>query len=227
LEPPAPGNRGTAAAAFVDALKRRKSMGDEEEIVAARTDFWPMSGRPPLHFSPEQVIFRELDCSDCSDPRYVGIDVPTTFEGAKFGRLIKAIAEGRYRRNSGDQREDHKLDICLRRDSYIVLRIADEDGQKIRFGRPAVELAISPGRPYPGNLVGALDYVDDSGRIHDQWIPNCSTVIFCAAFPGGDYTQSLNYKVEKYCFRGGFRADIDPDIRHPGNGGGTPEVGGN
>jgi hypothetical protein len=182
-----------------------------------------MPRRAPQLFSPEQVIFRQLDFRADNSAYYSIVDAPTRYRSNRFERLIARMANDDYVPNSPDDPEAHDLDIPVYRDSYVALRLAPGKGT---FGDPAILLGTET-RPYPENFYGELRYVDARGDISERWIPNCRLVIFAALFREGDkdhpYKQSLYYRRANEP----LREDIDPDIRHPGNGAAPEEVGEN
>ena len=65
---------------------------------------------------------------------------------------------------------------------------------------------------------GGLRYVDRDGP-HENWVPNCRVIYFAAKHVRGNsrdpYIQSFEYDVDPAA----RFVPIDPDIRHPGNGG--------
>jgi hypothetical protein len=190
-------------------------------------DYCPMSTER-LGFQPERIIYRELVPND-DDPdssRYREICLARRFDVRKFAQLIEDMAEEGYGSLRLDPPEEQILDIPVWERSVIVIRLPL--GSKYTFGDPAIRLKkLADGR-CPNDLYGGLTYVDQGGRPHHHHIPNCKLVYFYAERRRGTekhpHIQSFLYNVPEV--GRGFLTDIDPDIRHPGNGGKDVEDGG-
>jgi hypothetical protein len=76
---------------------------------------------------------------------------------------------------------------------------------------------------YPSGY-GQLRYVDEAGLTYSNYVERCRLICFRAKFKGGEtgrpHIQSFLYAINNP--KGRF-VDVDPDIRHPGNGGTPPE----
>jgi len=175
------------------------------------------------NFNEEQAIYREITVTAPPlDWKYRNVDRPTLrSDYDTIKEFVEDIAIRGYTRNALDREEIKELDIPVYRNSYIIIELAPQAGltfsSKTEF--PAVTLG-SPDTAYPEKTYGHLRYVDSTGRSHESPQVGCRLVYFAARYREGTdvvpHLQSLNYNVVT---KDGDATVVDPDVRHPGEGG--------
>ena len=143
--------------------------------------------------------------------RYSEIDAPRKLRSTiNIERFATQIARHGYEPGSYDWPEDFNLDVPIYRDSWIIVLISRRS--EAAFRNPGIYLKSQ------SQYYGGMRYVDDNGP-HKAWVSNCRVILFAARFVQGSssnpHIQSFEYDVDPVA----RFVPIDPDIRHPGNGG--------
>lgn len=193
----------------------------------------PLRSDDLLDFRPEQILYREIFIPE--DPRnepekirYERIDKPSKFRPDLFERILWRASEYRYARNDDDDEEDHYLDIPIYIPSIIIIQISKTS--QSTFAEVPVKFEAR-GDGCPDHLYGGLRFVGEGGQASKDWFAGCKLIYFCARAPHGSlgdpYRQALCYYVDRsvrlFQIDPDTSEEIDPDIRHPGNGGETTQ----
>lgn len=192
--------------------------------------------KPPVGFSPVQVIHRELTRNPGGAPLYKDIDRPTPVPAMGFSiqQFAREIAlNGRVRNPPPPQEQQENLwtSIRLSRDSYVVIELTSMMTWKYTtMERPdgtdqeGICLnGLSDDDPDPLSHYGDLHYVDGSGVDFDHPVADCRVAYFSARPMKNDAGEVRSYQQPLFIVvdqPGGSHEYIDPDIRFPGNGSG-------
>jgi hypothetical protein len=183
-------------------------------------EFEMKPGRPPT-FGAEQILFRDL-VGTTQHAVYQNIRAPMVFRGEEhFEALVKYLADGGRFRTGRDNAENFPLDLPVYRECYIVLRYSRASGLTFPAGKPGITLATDSASDH---ICGAVRYVNPNLGISMTCETGCRLAFFSTLYrPGLNgriFKLAVNFHVADDKGRSGV---IDPDIRHPGNGGQNAE----
>ena len=188
--------------------------------------------RTPYLGDPYYLLYRRIKLSTAPlkfeysmryKPLVKGTDTPSV---AHFVRNV-----GTYEQQwKGDPAEYSILDIPVKRHSCIVIELDQTDGLTFRRDRAGISLGdlFEQNEVLANQLYTSVRYVDASYNIVNNPIDKCHMLLFDAVHikkyqQVTAYNQPINFYVVD---DGQTLLTIDPDIRYPGNGGGTEGGGG-
>ncbi len=199
---------------------------------------YPMTYGLPTSFAPEQILFREISFNNTPGEFHFVYGMhpkPLKIEPAngstEIEKFIKDAVKADYQPASDDLLEDDQhLNLCVRRDSYIVLKLDKDLNWSFNDLDPAFTLGSAQNQAY----YGYLNYVDSAGAAHrpadtksGSPFPNCRLIYFAArdvepVSPQEPSYQPMNINVQlNKLGRNPTKPTpitIDPDIRNPGTG---------
>jgi len=173
-----------------------------------------------VDFPVEQIIYREMIPTppNVDHSTYRDIFYPRRYNQASFDQLIRRVAKEGWASRYRHKPEKSPLDIAVYKNSIIIIHLAPDPAYK--FLEPAIVLKHDASGQRPDHLYGGLRYVDEEGNSHETAPDKCVMIYFFAKFvagtPENPYIQSFLYNIDNLPMH---FVPVDPDIRHPGNGG--------
>lgn len=198
-----------------------------EPLKILSTEQVPIPDRDPINWTgAAQVIVRVLTVEKNGSRfhfRYkdLGRPVSATSTGFTIETFAKSLLAAPYVPNGEDYEENHYLDICVRRASYVVIML-DRD-LNWRFNDEHVGVTL--GDTNLLNFYGKLRHVvlDDTQPPSPTPLKGCKLVYFSALHRTGSEAAPaktpINLNIDIVQTTGApTKIVIDPDIRNPGNG---------